>query len=159
MEENLMKFLQPYGEESNGIQLYNNEQQKNLINNNKEYKEYKELSNNLIPDYRQSDILFLLNEQNSKKNINDIVNNNINNYNNNNINNNINNNFNNLLIPTNSSNFNFNEPTKSFINNQNISKFNTELNLQNSFMPSLNLFNIPSFHSLKLENNPSNQKI
>ena len=172
--DKIVKWSQPYGDESNGNQVYNNEQQINLINNK------NELSFNLRGDYNQLDFLFTLDNKKITKNLNDnnninninnnIINNNINNIINNNYHNNINNNnFNINNINNNNSNNLFfqynnsltlnNEQSKNLINNQNINKYNIlDLNIQNNYMPSLNLLNRSSFQlSLKLDNNPSNQ--
>ena len=146
--DKIVKWSQPYGDESNGNQLYNNEQQTKAINAK------NELELNLIGDYKQSSFLLPLNAQNSNNNLH--INNNINN--NSNINNN---NFNSFLMPYNSNTFFLNDQTKNYMNNQNINKYNiSELNMQNSYMPSLNLVNRSSSQfSLKLENNQSNQNL
>ena len=167
--DKIVKWSQPYGDESNGNQLYNNEQQINLINQNNEF------TFNLKGDYNQLDFLIPLDNKKNIKNINDnniinnnninnIINNNYHNINNSNFNiNNINNNnYNNLLFQNNSNGLNLNnEQSKSYINNLNINKYNlSDLNIHNTYMPSLNLFCRPSSQlSLKLENNPSNQNI
>ena len=162
--DKIVKWSQPYGDESNGNQLYNNEQQTKAINDK------NELELNLIGDYKQSSFLPPLNAQNSNNNLH-INNNNINNNSNININNNNNNsiimnninnnNFNSFLMPYNSNTFFLNDQTKHYMNNQNINKYNiSELNMQNSYMPSLNLVNRSSSQfSLKLENNQSNQNL
>ena len=64
-------------------------------------------------------------------------------------------------MPYNSNTFFLNDQTKHYMNNQNINKYNiSELNMQNSYMPSLNLVNRSSSQfSLKLENNQSNQNL
>ena len=161
--DKIVKWSQPYGDESNGNQLYNNEQQTKAINAK------NELELNLIGDYKQSSFLLPLNAQNSNNNLH--INNNINNNSNININNNnnnsiimnniSNNNFNSFLMPYNSNTFFLNDQTKNYMNNQNINKYNiSELNMQNSYMPSLNLVNRSSSQfSLKLENNQSNQNL
>ena len=161
--DKIVKWSQPYGDESNGNQLYNNEQQTKAINAK------NELELNLIGDYKQSSFLLPLNAQNSNNNLH--INNNINNNSNININNNnnnsiimnniSNNNFNSFLMPYNSNTFFLNDQTKHYMNNQNINKYNiSELNMQNSYMPSLNLVNRSSSQfSLKLENNQSNQNL
>ena len=161
--DKIVKWSQPYGNESNGNQLYNNEQQTKAINDK------NELELNLIGDYKQSSFLPPLNVQNSNNNLH--INNNINNNSNININNNNNNsiimnninnnNFNSFLMPYNSNTFFLNDQTKHYMNNQNINKYNiSELNMQNSYMPSLNLVNRSSSQfSLKLENNQSNQNL
>ena len=169
--DKIVKWSQPYGDESNGNQLYNNEQQINLINNK------NELTFNLRDDYNQLDFLFPLDNKKNIKNVNDnnnIINNNINNIINNNYHNNINNNnfninninnnnSNNLFFQyNNTNNLNLNnEQSKSYMNNININKYNiSDLNMHNSFLPSLNLlYRHSSQLSLKLDNSPSNQNI
>jgi hypothetical protein len=138
--DKIVKMSQPYGEESNGNQLYKDEVEKdnniginnnNISNNNfvdgLGVGDYKG-NNNLLPDVKK---------------------------------NNIKNNENNLIQPT-FSNYLF-EQTKSFTNFQ-YNPYNRDTffdyNNQNlNYMPSLNPFRMSSQPSFKLMNNPSNSNL
>ena len=142
--DKIVKWSQPYGEESNGNQLYNNE--KLNLNNNKNNDNINDFSKILTNDNNYSDN-FPKEFNTSNKTY--IINNNSF-YNSNN-------NFNNNHIQPYNSNF-FNELPKNNINNQNTIRYNfMDINSQPNIFPSLNLMNRPiSQNSLKLENKNSN---
>ena len=144
--DKIVKWSQPYGEESNGNQLYNNEKLNLNININKNNNNFNDLTTYLINDNNYLDNFH--NDFNNNNNKSYIINNNSF-YN---INNNINNNY----IQQYNSNF-FNEQPKNNINNQNIIRYNfMDSNIQASIYPNLNLFNRQSSQiSLKLDNKPS----
>ena len=145
--DKIVKWSQPYGEESNGNQLYNNEKinlDNNKNNNNNDFND--------LPKFLVEDTNYLDNypkEFNNNNNKPYMFNNNSF-YNNNNINNI-------YFQPYSNSNL-FNEQPKNNINNQNIVRYDIfGLNKQSNIYPSLNLINRPSSQmSLKLENKPSN---
>ena len=136
--DKIVKWSQPYGEESNGNQLYNNE--KLNLNFNK--------NNNNFNDFLNNDYLENCDKENNNNNKNYLIYNNSYYISNNNINSNF------IQIY----NSNFLEQPKNNFNNQNKIRYNfIDLNNQNSIYPNLNLFNRASSQmSLKLDNKPSN---
>lgn len=128
--DKIVYMSQPYGEESNGIQLYNNEYLK--FDKGKKI----DLAFNLEGNYKSSEIFS--NAQNNNRDANEIINNN--------------------YVPTSNSNFD-KELLKNNLNSINFDNRsnNIDFNNQSCYFPSLNIVNKPSFQfSLKNEGDVSN---
>ena len=115
--DKLIKWSQPYGEDNNGVQIYNKEQAKIKQKNN------IKLSNNLKGNFKEIEFIPFLPIDFFNKGNNFFTINNIN--------------INMQPIISNS----FNDKFKNIHNNINE---NNDFNPQNLYMPSLNMFNIPS---------------
>ena len=139
--DKIVKWSQPYGDQSNGNELYNDEQlnlnkNKKNINNNKDSNKDNNKDNNLLFDFKEEYISPFHTEQNKTNNI-------------------INNNSYNLLPPIISSAFN-DQGKFSINNNSYINKYIVpDINNQNMYLPnSLNLVKGNSSRlSLKSDNN------
>ena len=145
--DKIVKWSQPYGAESNGNQLNNDEF--NLNNNN-------ELNNDL-PSFKEGKIIENLNNDNCK---NFMINNNNNSIYYNPLNP-MNSYFNNNLQMLQSNDFNEQGRNYTSENNSNLIRYNiNEMNFQNNYMYNLNLANKPSSqYSLKSEKNIPNSNI
>ena len=130
--DKIAHMSQPYGEESNGIQLYNNEYLKLKMNKK------NDLAFNLQGDFKNAD--FFPNYQNNNQNYNNNINSQI---------------FQTSILKIDND---FCQNDINSINNNKNKYNNIEYNNnQSCYLPSLNLVNKPSFqYSLKFENNFSN---